>query len=207
MPVTTDVTEFDESPKASFADATVQAVIGAVEPVTLQQAKDNLRVVGSDEDEGIKAMITAARMMLEGRINRALVPRTVTDSLHGFYDGIRLSTAPYLDGLTIEYYDEIGDSYALVEGTYELDTSVVPARLFSALAANWPSTRVQRGAVRVSYRAGYDEGMVPAPLKQWILCAVGTMYQHREMTVTGVSVADVAPDFMKWLWQPYMVYA
>ena len=179
------------------------------EPVTLQEAKDHLRVVFDDEDAYIGGLIAAARTMLEGRIHRALVPQTVTFTAAAFdYYGMKLPRTPYLGELAVEYVDAAGTLGPLDPAAYYLDTTVEPARIYPAPGLTFPATStLDQRAVRITYQAGYaSPADVPASLKQWILLAIGTLYEHRATVAAGVSIATLPEDFMQWLWQPYMVY-
>lgn len=204
-----DATQLLQSHAASAASSSVVTdpdEIGTPdEPMTLQQAKEHLRVVVSDDDDQIAGMIVAARMMLEGRLNRALVHIEVVEVVDGFASGMPLSTVPYLDGLQIEYVDPDGATQTY-DGAFYLDARKEPARLYPLFGESWPAVRSGHGAVTLRYHAGYD-GNVPAPLVHWMKLAIGTMYEHRSTVVTGVSIAELPEDFMKWLWQPYMVYS
>lgn len=197
------------APPGGPYEVTVVVAPDVWEPVTRDQAKAHLRLPLSitDDDAYIDMLITVARQMLEQRINRAIVPQTVTVRAHGFLDGMTLPLVPYLGGLEVTYTTN-GETLALDAAEYYLDTSVEPARLYPATGTSYPSVTYAPGAVQFSYMAGYpDVTAVPAPLKHWILLAIGTLYNHRETVAAGVSVTDVAPEFMKMLWQPYMVYA
>lgn len=194
-------------PKAGFAQASIAAVSNVAEPVTLEQAKAHLRVVIPDEDSLIENLVTAARQMLEQRINRALVARTVVQSYSGFSSGMPLPVVPFVGDLVVTYMGAAGESVALDPSTYYV-TAETPPRLHPARGQWFPMVQSWPGAVQVQYTAGYpDAASVPAPLKQWILLAVGTMYMQRESLVVGVSVQPVPEEFMYWLWHPYKVYA
>lgn len=177
-----------------------------IEPITLQQAKTHLRVFLADDDEYIEGLITAARMMLESRLNRVIAHTAVEEVVDGFVGGMALSFVPYLDGLQVEYVDTNGDTQTF-DGPFYLDARKEPARLFPISGSVWPSTRSGIGAVTLRYHAGYASGTVPATLVHWMKLAIGTMYDHRATMVVGASVALIDEEFMKWLWQPYMVYA
>lgn len=196
-----------EAPETISMSVTVGAPPMPVqfEPITLEQAKKHLRVVFNDDDDDIRGMIIAARQMLEGRINRALVPQVVDFTTDTLAPGLKLPRVPYLGGLTVSYRGAAGDLVPLVD--HELDTTVEPAVLNPAWGQRFPSVLQRAGAVRIRYQAGYpDASTVPAPLKHWMLLAIGTMYEHRATAVVGVSVAQLPENFMQWLWQPYMVY-
>lgn len=177
------------------------------EPITLQQAKDHLRVVIDDEDSYITSLITAARQMAEARTQRALVPREEVLALDCFGMAIRLPWPPLTELTSIEYLDQDGEQQTLAPETYVVNDHVEPARITRAAAATWPAPLSQEASVLVSYTAGYaDAADVPAPLVQWMLLAIGGMYENREPIVIGATVAPLPEEFMCWLWQPYVVY-
>lgn len=178
------------------------------EPITLERAKAHLRVVFDDDDAQILGMISAARDMLEKRLNRALMPQTIEATVDYFADGIPLPLPPYLGGLQVAYTDASGVSQTLAPTAYTVDQHSVPARLYAAWGTTWPTVRIGPGAVVLTYQAGYaSAAQVPATLVQWMLLAIGTMYENRETMSAGVSVTSIPEEFMHWLWHPYMVYA
>lgn len=179
----------------------------AAEPITVEEAKHHLRVIGPDDDAQIGAMITAARVMVENRLNRALMPQTIRATADAFGGYVVLPRPPLLGVTSVSYVDSTGATQTLAPGGYVVDTTREPPRLNAPYGVAWPDTRAQRGAVTVTYQAGYpDAASVPAPIKQWMLLAIASMYAHRESMTAGVQVYPLPDDFIAWLLQPYMVY-
>lgn len=177
------------------------AAVAAVEPLTLEQAKTHLRVYLNDEDDYIAGLIIAARMMAEGRLNRTITQRQLVATFRAWHVGMRLPKPPVVSVDAVEYLDTDGalqpfDSFdVLAEGM-----------IGPTYGATLPAIRHRPDAIRVTYTAGYAEGEVPAPIVQWMLLAIGTMYQNRESIINGVSSQPLAGDFFAMLLQPYMVY-
>jgi len=178
-----------------------------VEPVTLEEAKSHLRVFGDDEDSYITSLITAAREMAEGRLNRTIVQRTRTEVFTGWKVDLALLKPPIISVDSITYADDTGVVRTLSEEYYyaALGGEHAP-RIELAPGFQAPALHFRRHPIAVTYTAGYAEGEVPRAICQWILLALGTMYEHRESVVAGVSVASLPDDFMQLLIQPYMVY-
>jgi len=177
------------------------------EPITLAEAKAHLRVVISDEDDYIIALITAARQMIEGRTQRVLVPVDKTIPLPAFVDGVPLPGVPFGEITSITYIDQDGAAQTLDTAVYEVNAFVEPATLERKYGQSWPA--VQTGSIRVNFTAGYTAPAdVPHALKQWMLLAIGAMYENREQaTAMGAGgIYEIPDSFMGLLWQPYMVY-
>lgn len=181
---------------------------GAAEPVTMEEAKAHLRVYTADEDAYISALIPAAREMAEGRLNRTIRQRTRSVSFRDWYDNFVLPKPPFVSIDTITYADENGQIQTLDGAAYYVaaQDEDAPGLVEFVPGRALPQLYARRRPVTVSYLAGYAEGEVPAAIRQWILLAIGALYQNRESLVAGVSVAPLPADFMALLIQPYMVY-
>lgn len=176
------------------------------EPITLAEAKANLRQVFNDEDDDIGRMIRAARQMAEERLNRALMPQTLAFAADAFCSSLKLPRPPLRQLDSVKYIDTDGAEQTLGETAYLVDGFTDPPMIFAAYNTPWPTTRAQAGAVVVQYQAGYaDASSVPEPIRQWMLLAIGAFYEHRSMINEGQTYA-LPDDFAKWLLQPYVVY-
>lgn len=170
------------------------------EPISLQQAKDHLRVVISDENDYIEALITAARQMAEGATNRTLVQRSLTARFTGDDSRYWLRKPPIVSVDTVTSFDSAYAETRLNSGGY-------------VTIATDDSTEVRAtiphgGALEVEYTAGYAPGEVPKPIIQWMLLCIGTMYESRETVTNGTAAQTYAlgGNFVDRLLQPYTVY-
>ena len=102
----------------------------ASEPITLTEAKNFLRVDGSDDDALITALISAAREMCEQYTRRILVTTTIDEYFDGFpnyknavsKDIIYLSRGPVQSITSLKYVDEIGSEETVASSYYVSDT-------------------------------------------------------------------------------------
>lgn len=187
-------------PKARMMNVVVaESASPVVEPISLERAKEHLRVVFEDEDAYIASLITAARQMAEGRLNRTLARRQLVATF-GSWNSIVLLKPPIVSIDAIEYLDYYGETQPL-EGYRFLG-----GRFSFVPGITAPQVLGQPEAITVRYTAGYAEGEIPAPIIQWMLLSIGTMYENRESIINGVSSAPLADDFAKWLLQPHRVY-
>lgn len=177
------------------------------EPITLAQAKDHLRVVGTDEDAYITSLIVAAREAAEGRTQRALVPRNEALALECWPAAIRLPWPPLMAVTAIEYDTQDDTEQTVPDTGYRVNSYVEPARITRKGTEGWPAVRTGDAAIRVRYRTGYaSPSSVPASLRQWMLLAIGTMYENRESAAPGAQIYALPEDFMSLLLQPHVVY-
>lgn len=199
----------DMAAKVSLiAAAAVTASNEVPEPITLEEAKAHLRVVGTDEDDYIAALIPAVREMAEGRLNRTIRQRTRVALFRNWSEEFVLPRPPFIAIDTITYADEDGQVQTLDGGLYYVaaQDDDAPGVVELVPGEAMPYLYTRRRPISVSYLAGYPEGQVPRAIIQWMLLALGALYQNRESVVTGVSVDSLPEDFMSLLIQQYRVY-
>lgn len=159
----------------------------AAEPVTLAQALVHLRE-GTDSggpiDQTVTSLITAAREACEQRTERTLITTAWRLRLDTFPSGgaIELLQPPIISVTSVTYLDTEGVSRTVNPSDYVLDSASEPGWLVPGPGKTWPETQAGAiNAVTIDYTAGYGAtaASVPAPLKQWILLAITTMYETR----------------------------
>lgn len=169
----------------------IAAVTGAVQPVSLEEAKAQARVDCADEDGLIGVYITAASDAASDRLQRALVPTRYRLTLNSFPDAIELLLPPIMSVESVKYMDANGTQQTLDPQDYFLDSVSEPGYLVPAAGRTWPATQNRINAVEVEYTAGYTASAIPTPVKQWILLAVGDLYEQR----TRSAEKPVVPQF------------
>lgn len=177
------------------------------EPITLDEAKRHLRLEGviDDEDDLISSMITAAREMAEGKLNRTLV-RRVREVAACSWGTITMRKPPFVQLESVSYFDADGQSFDVDAADLSVSSIREPATVSLRYGFSAPQLARQDEAIIVRYTAGYAPGEVPRMIVQWMLLVIGALYAHRESFVAGVSVTMIPEEFNKWLLQPYMVY-
>tara|TARA_R110001599_G_scaffold93625_1_gene243994 strand:+ start:907 stop:1488 length:582 start_codon:yes stop_codon:yes gene_type:complete len=156
----------------------------AIEPVTVAEAKTQLRIDGSDEDTLIGNYITVARQTLEILMRRSFITQSITLKYDAFPSVIRLPRPPAIAITSINYIDTDGASTTWSSSNYTLDSQLQPASLQPNYNVDYPSTRVQPNAVTVVYTAGYGTATtdVPESIRLAIRLLVGSYYENREAT-------------------------
>ncbi len=183
----------------------IRTVDATVEPVTIAEAKAHMRVEHSRDDTLIGALITAARQSCENMLGRSLLEQTWRKTLDQFPDAIELPYPPILSVTSLQYIDDSGATQTLSAASYTLDSASEPGWLVPAYGYAWPTTQDVINAVTVTYKAGYGTAAnaVPEAIKTWIKIQVAHLYENREASVVGVSVA--ALPFIDSLLDPYRV--
>lgn len=155
----------------------------AAEPILLDEAKLHLRVAHTAEDTYITDLIMAARMACEDRIQQTLVSTPWRLTRDTFDARIVLPMGPVLEVQSVKYVDVDGVTQTMVEADYQLASQNDIYFLAPAVLKAWPATQAGRyGAVWIDYKAGFGvtAADVPAPLRRWMLLAIGDMYANRE---------------------------
>lgn len=163
----------------------------AAEPLTLAEAKAHLNVFETSRDTYITTLIGVARTWCEEYLQRSLIDTTWELTLDAFPTAIKLPRPRVRSVTTLQYIDTSGNLQTLNSNSYKLDDKSEPGWIVPAYGYSWPSTRDDVNAVIVTYVAGYgaNAAAVPLPIKQWILLALGTMFDNREIEVTGAGLA------------------
>ena len=165
------------------------------DPVTLTEARAQLREVAAAEDNLITALITAATQDAEKVMQRPIMPQTwrfVADDFASESDGRICIPIPARSITGFTYVrDTDGATATLAANTdYLADfRSDYFALVSPAYGTSWPTPRVQPGAVEITLEVGWaDAASVPQVVKQWILMRVAALFAHREAWTSGEAI-------------------
>ncbi len=186
----------------------------SVEPVSLTEAKDQLRISHGDEDTLITGYIEAARTVIEEHTGLALINQTWRLSLdripsegeEPWWNGVRegalseltspvrfieLPRAPLISVTSFMSYDEADNSQAFT-GFYT-DTSSRPGRVSLRSGGVWPSPTRGVNGIEITYVAGFGNAAssVPADIKIAIRQLVAHYYENREVQDFDPATAEV----------------
>lgn len=168
----------------------------AVEPLTLAEAKEHLRVDLTLEDALITALIVAAREWTENYCRRSWIVRTLKLHLDYFEPELLLPRGPVVSVASVEYMSA-GALVALPPSAYTVDRFSLPARIRPVFGGAWPSVAsVALNGVVVTYDAGYPgttgappvpAANVPQSVKAAMKLLIGGWFENRE------HIAESAP--------------
>lgn len=172
----------------------------ALEPVSLQEAKDHIRVDHADDDVVVLGLIATARRYVEDVTGRALITQSWRLNLSGWPSdvagdwmrmvtqdsagAIRIAKSPVQSVESVKYVDEDGTLVTLASNAYVLVQSDIVPTLVPSYQTTWPTCRLVPDAVRVEFTAGYGDQpeSVPPTLRHAVLLLVGHYYANREAT-------------------------
>jgi len=181
-----------------------------VEPVTLSEAKQHLRVTDDADNAYITNLIVAARQAVESgeswSLERSLINSTWRLTLDGFaarVSVIELPRPPVASITSITYDDAANVAQTMASNRYRLLSDAEPARVMPVYNDEWPEAISYPGSVRITYVSGYGAtaATVPQAIKQAVLLLVGDMYENRESILVGVN-SGVLPT-VRALLNPY----
>lgn len=178
----------------------------AVEEVlTLQQAKDHLRVTHDAEDDEIAAALTDAQKFVERHCRRNLVLAT----FYFYRDRFPPGRCPQLlplgqlgDVTEITYIDPGGDTQtineAAVDSGYKVSLSMEPGSIQPAYGSTWPPHRIDMESVRYKFTAGAASAAeADAIAVRAVKLMLGHFYENREeVTDMPLHKAPVAARHM-----------
>ena len=195
-----------------------------IEPVTLQEVKEYLRVDDSTDERVVRPFIETARRFCEEHTGRALMTQTLKLHLDAFesandplWEGIRtgpylnyyknyivLPRAPVVSVTHIKTYDDSDTATVLAASNYYVDTVREPARIVLRTGSTFPSALRVANAIEVVYVVGYTtQYLVPEPLKLGIMQHIAFLYEHRgDMYDAKLPY----PPMLKALYAPYVVH-
>lgn len=157
--------------------------------VSLADLKLHLRVENSTEDGLIQTYAEIAQEALEIDLGRSLLPQAWKLYFDCFPEKIYLRRPPVTSLTEIKYYDTDGVLTVLTSDEYQFSQIDRRPFIVPAIDTTFPETQDGKiNAVYVQYAAGYaDAASVPKGIKQALRLIVGSWYENREETITGVT--------------------
>jgi uncharacterized phiE125 gp8 family phage protein len=156
-------------------------------PITVAEAKAQIRELQSTEDDYIDGLIKRATLKYEADIQWQLVTASRTLHMRRFPSVIVVPFPPLQAAkFSITYLDTDGVSQTLAATEYQLDVQSIPGEVVEAFDKSWPDTRDQKNAITVAYDCGYgDADSVPFLDKHAIALLVAHWFKEREPILTG----------------------
>ena len=197
----------------------------SLEPVTLAEAKDLLRIDDSADDTLISSMITAIRQRAEEWTHRSFLTQTWTLWLDEFpfrpggrtnnLNGrvIIIPRPPMQSVIFIKTYDSDNAVSTFDANDYFVDSASSPGRIALNDSNSWPTSLRKINAVEVEFIAGYGSiaSDVPEGIKQGMLQWIKLLFANKsklyESDESSPGLLEMnripIPPLVMMLWEPY----
>lgn len=177
-----------------------------MEPITLAEAKEQIRVDIETDDARIRSLIQLAREVVQDMSLHALITQTWNYTLHTWpaADRFALPLPPLQSVVSIAYKDEDGNNSTFSATSYIVDTDRIPGQVVLAYGESWPGgTLYPVNAITVQFTCGFgDEGNdVAQRLRQAMLLLIGHWYENREETVAVGNIQHIPFGVASLLWE------
>ncbi len=177
----------------------------ALEPVSVSEAKDYLRVDTAIEDPVVASLILAARLHIEGALDIAMVTQSWSLFLDCWPEEGRVSIplGPLKSVDSVKVYDADDAAQTVSPETYVVDLSSLRPRLVRQGGAIWPRPGRSANGIEIALTAGFGDtpAHVPQPIRQAVLMLVAHWYQEREPV--AFDKPDALPHGVADLLKPY----
>ncbi len=167
----------------------------AIEPVSLSEAKLQVRVDIADDDSLIMSQLKAASKMVEQLSLHAMITQTWDYFLDGFPGGyeIRLPHPPLQSVTGVYYTPDGGTEQTFAVANYIVDANSKPGRVYLKTTTgggtgSWPSDiLIPINGVRIRFVCGFGDNAddVDERLVQAVKLLVGHYYENREAVLVA----------------------
>lgn len=158
--------------------------------LTLEQARDQVRVDTADHDGALELAIAAAQTQLDNELHRPVLLQTLSLWLDGFPAGAVALGCPCVRSVvSVQYTAPDGSVQALDPAALRIvGRGITGNDRLQPPPGGWPATAIEPACVHIVFTAGLatTPAEVPAPLLQWLLLQVGTAFeQQAALDATG----------------------
>jgi len=179
----------------------------AVEPVTVFEAKEHLRVDGTVEDVLISSLIVTSRLHIEAALGLALISQSWKLVLDAWPKAgvLRMPLRPLSSVSAVRVFAADGTSQVVDPVRYFVDTVGEPPRVIGN-AGGIPAPGRTANGIEVDFVAGYGAAVsdVPSPIRHAVLLLVAHWFEHRDPVEIGS--ANVAiPASVSHLLEPFQM--
>lgn len=156
--------------------------------ISLQEAKEHLRVSSDSEDALISDCIKSATDFVEKYTGITLMSgtyRAYLDAAEALsYDTIEIWKFPITAISSIQYVDSNGDTQSLSASYYSTDIIDSPTRIFCTVM---PTQKINTfNTFMVNFTCGYaNRDSIPFELIGWVKILTGFFYETRQSEYTG----------------------
>ena len=194
------------------------------EPISLQEAKEYLRVDDSTDERIVRPFIETARRIAEEHLGRTLMTTTYTFYIDGYdeladplWEGVRtgaylnyyknfvnLPMCPIQSVTSVSTFDDADNETTMASSRYYVDNVREPSRIVLRQGETFPTALRVANAIKVVFVAGYANAYaVPEPIRMGMLQHIAFLYEHRG---DMYEAASPMPPMIKNMYAPYVIH-
>lgn len=157
-------------------------------PVTLEEAKEHLRVTDTNSDSYIQGLIAAVCDQVESQTGRTLITTEYLwkmDAFTLFNYSLYVPKSPLQNVSAITYIDTNTSTQTWGSTYYTVDIYSLPGRITPAYLQIWPITLYLPNAITIQFTAGHSShlGGIPESLKHGLKFLISHYWANRQETV------------------------
>jgi uncharacterized phiE125 gp8 family phage protein len=172
-----------------------------IEPISIEEAKEHLRLDDDIDDIPVLTFIKAARLWAEQYTGRAFITRTVQQYLDStasvldpLFEGMRtgvetraysnyieLAASPAISVTSINYYNDSDTQSTWATSNYYVDTVNDIGRVYLRDGGTFPTDLRAANGLEINYTAGYgtNRSDIPSDIRLAMLQYMTFAYEHR----------------------------
>ena len=196
-----------------------------IEPISIEEAKEHLRLDDDVDDIPVKTFIKASRLWAEKYTGRAFITRTLQQSLDStasildpLYEGMRtgietraysnyieLAASPAISVTSIKYYNDSDTQFTWATSNYYVDTISDLGRIYLRDGGTFPTDLRAANGLEINYTAGYGSSRsdIPDDIRLAMLQYMTFVYEHRGEQEGGTP--PMPPKILSTLLNPYKI--
>ena len=196
-----------------------------IEPISIEEAKEHLRLDDDVDDIPVKTFIKASRLWAEKYTGRAFITRTVQQYLDStasvldpLYEGMRtgietraysnyieLAASPAISVTSINYYNDSDTQSTWATSNYYVDTITDLGRIYLRDGGTFPTDLRAANGLEINYTAGYGASRsdIPDDIRLAMLQYMTFAYEHRGEQEGGTP--PMPPKILSTLLNPYKI--
>lgn len=176
----------------------VRVTAPSASPISLAEAKAQMRVDGSEEDAIIQRLIDAAVAFVDvqGALGFAMITQTWGQWIAPNPSTVSLLLGPVQSVSAIKYYDTNGDLQTATLADFNVFGTPNRITITPKTGKAWPVTQTRDDAIKIEYVIGYGatSASVPQTVRHALMMLVAHWYENRE-TSAEKSMTEVPYGF------------
>lgn len=175
-------------------------------PVSLVNAKLQLRITGITEDAFITSLIKTASLFFEAFTKKTLITKTYK-TYRNIWDCFQLRRCPLQSISSIKYNDEDGDLQTLDSGDYYIIKDNAFSKIGFTDDFETPTLRNRPQQIEIIFKAGFGDADtdIPKDIQQGLLEHISYMYENRGDCVDDSCSNISIPNSTKLAYRKYKI--